>query len=297
MAGYNDRISFGRQVYDFFRSKGLPDHQAAAIAGNMAWEGGGRSDLVNPGDNLRNSPNAPHSIGIAQWNDRSQGLVDYARSKGIDIPAGDMRDVNYVRSIMPKLDLQTQLEYAWNEMQGPEARALKATQAGTDVPSAVAGAIGYHRPAGFTWANPSAGHGYADRVALAQNILRTGSPEATPPAGVAYDMYGEDARKPPNSTAQPVSVATAPMGPPGRETPSTGENTGLLSTIQGLLGQQSPQDAEAGRNILSAVLGEDEKKAQQAEQPFSLIPGGIQGRRQQFAFNSAPTVLGLTRRA
>ena len=42
----NSRIQFGRQVYDYFIAKGLPPHQAAAIAGNMAWEGGGKAGLL-----------------------------------------------------------------------------------------------------------------------------------------------------------------------------------------------------------------------------------------------------------
>jgi hypothetical protein len=166
-----DRVAFGRQIYDYFVGRGLQPHQAAAVAGNMAWESGGRTDLVNPGDNVRNSPNSPHSIGIAQWNDRAPALVSYARGQGIDIPAGDLRDPAYARTVAGRIPLQTQLDFAWNEMQGPERRAYSALTAAPDLRSATAGAIGYHRPAGFTWGNPYAGHGFDRRLGLANQIL------------------------------------------------------------------------------------------------------------------------------
>jgi hypothetical protein len=164
------RVAFGRQIYDYFLGQGLAPHQAAAVAGNMTWEGGGRADLVNPGDNWRGSPTAPHSIGIAQWNDRSPALIAFARSQGIDIPTGDLRDAGYARSVISRIPLQTQLQFAWQEMQGPERRAFAALRGATDLRGATAGAIGYHRPAGFTWANPYAGHGFSGRLGLAQQI-------------------------------------------------------------------------------------------------------------------------------
>lgn len=167
-----DKLAFGRQVYNYFIDKGLPPHQAAAIAGNMAWEGGGRSDLVNVGDNYRNSPRSPHSMGIAQWNDRLPALVSFAKQQGVDLPPGDLRDANYVRAIAKQIPLKTQLDFAWNEMQGPENASFRRIASGSDVPSAAAGAIGYHRPAGWSANNPTAGHGYSGRVALANAILR-----------------------------------------------------------------------------------------------------------------------------
>jgi hypothetical protein len=166
-----ERIAFGRQIYDFFTARGLPPHQAAAIAGNMAWEGGGRADLVNPGDNLKNSPNSPHSVGIGQWNDRAPALIAYARSQGLDIPQGDTRDARYMQDVIRRIPLEQQLGFAWNEMQGPERRAFQRLSQGGDLRSAAEGAISYHRPAGWTWGNPAAGHGFSNRVALGQQIM------------------------------------------------------------------------------------------------------------------------------
>lgn len=199
----NSRLAFGQKVYDYFIGKGLQPHQAAAIAGNMAWEGSGRTDLINPGDNWKNSPRAPHSFGIAQWNDRLPGLIDYARSQGKEIPAGDLRDTNYIRSIAPKLDLDTQLGFVWNEMNGTEKRAYQGIANGNDLRSATAGAISYHRPAGWSWNNPTAGHGFEGRLSLAQQILKQG-----PGAGQPYDMYGETVR-PEAPAQQPAAVAAA----------------------------------------------------------------------------------------
>ena len=36
-----DPITTGRQIYDYFIARGLSPHQAAAYAGNMAYESGG----------------------------------------------------------------------------------------------------------------------------------------------------------------------------------------------------------------------------------------------------------------
>lgn len=212
MAGGNQRLALGQQVYQYFLDKGLPAHQAAAIAGNMAWEGGGRTDLVNPGDNWKNSPRSPHSFGIAQWNDRLPALIDYARTQGKEIPAGDLRDQNYIRSIAPQLDLDTQLGFAWNEMQGSEGRAFKSLAAAPDLRSATAGAISYHRPAGWSWGNPYGGHGFEGRMTLAQQIQQSGG---TPRAQQPFDMYGEDVRPAApvaTANAQPANSTPAPFG-------------------------------------------------------------------------------------
>lgn len=237
------RVALGRQIYDYFVARGLPPHQAAAIAGNMAWEGGGRTDLVNPGDNVRNSPNAPHSIGIAQWNDRSPALVAFARSQGIDVPAGDLRDANYAREVARRIPLQTQLEFAWQEMQGPERRAYDAITSGGDVRSATAGAIGYHRPAGFTWGNPTGGHGFDGRLSLANQILgggattdgttpaETSSPPPAPEAqssggllsGVFGALEGQNASGPFAAFADAPRVSTAQLARSEMETATPDE--------------------------------------------------------------------------
>lgn len=209
------RVAFGQRVFDYFTAKGLPPDKAAAIAGNIAWESGGRTDGINIGDNPK-YPNAPHSYGVSQWNgDRLVGLINYARSQGADIPAGSLADPNYLRSISSKLPLETQLGYVWNEMQGPEKGAYSRIAAAPDLRAATAGAIGYHRPAGYHPTTPEAGHGFGGRYDLASKILAAGP--GTPPPPAPYDMYGEDVRPAP---AAPAPTEPAVAAAPGFSLPA-----------------------------------------------------------------------------
>lgn len=65
------------QVAEFFREKGLPDLQIAAIMGNMYAESG-----MNPGSEEGGGTNA-NGIGLCQWtNGRHTNLVNYAKSVG-----------------------------------------------------------------------------------------------------------------------------------------------------------------------------------------------------------------------
>jgi len=253
----NQRMQLGQQIYQFFLDRGLPPHQAAAIAGNMAWEGGGRTDLINPGDNIRNSPRSPHSFGIGQWNDRLPALISYARAQGIDIPEGDLRDTNYLRTIAPMLNLDTQLRFAWNEMQGPENRAFRLLTRGGDLQSAAQGAISYHRPAGWTWGNPSAGHGFMNRVSLGNQIMSAGGtqPQAPQPQTPAFDPAAVppmDQAAPRPSGAQPppdpASVPPADMAPRPSSAPLIATGTPL--------GPEAPTAANpASQNTLAGFFG------------------------------------------
>jgi hypothetical protein len=216
-----ERIAFGRKIFDYFVQRGLPPHQAAAIAGNMAWEGGGRTDLVNPGDNLKNSPNSPHSVGIGQWNDRAPALIDFARRSGLDIPQGDTRDPRYMQDVIRRIPLASQLDFAWSEMQGPEKRAYDRISQGSDLRSANAGAISYHRPAGWTWGNPEAGHGFMNRLSLANSIMNT--QPAKPIDESPGDPTGTVTRAP--TMAPPSASPMVAQANPGTPTSPTLQST------------------------------------------------------------------------
>lgn len=177
------------QAFQFFLNKGLDANKAAAIAANMAWEGGGKSDLVNPGDNYKNSPRAPHSAGIAQWNDRLPAAIQFWKSQGIEVPDGDLRDANYVRRMIKAIPLDAQLEWTWHEMNTSEGAALRRIQGSGDLPGAVAGAIGYHRPAGWSAGNPTNGHGYRDRLNIANEILANYGIEGAAPGDPKIPAY------------------------------------------------------------------------------------------------------------
>jgi hypothetical protein len=274
-----DRITLGRRVYDYFVARGLAPHQAAAFAGNWAWEGGGRTDLVNPGDNWRNSPRAPHSIGPGQWNDRSPALVTFARRRGVDIPEGDLRDVGYARDVARRVPLDAYLDFAWDEMQGPEARALRAVSAAPDLRTATAGAIGYHRPAGFTWANPYGGHGFEDRLGLAERILGAGR-DVEPAAAATVVASAPAARPLPPATASaltgmpaiPAGIA-AEMGAPGAGDAQGGPQDGSR-------GLQGPGMQGVGR-YLAGMLGGAGRGGEADEGQRDVL--GSQLQRQQVA--------------
>lgn len=176
---------FLNEVYGFFSQRGLQPHQAAAFAGNMRWESGGKPNLVNPNDNWKNSPNSPHSIGIGQWNDRVPKLIDYARRQGVEVPQGDLKNVNYARQVANAIPMQTQLGFAWQELNTTERYSLDRMKSARTLRQANEAAIGYHRPAGYTRNNPSAGHAFDRRLALANSVVgapvQTGSGDGTTP--------------------------------------------------------------------------------------------------------------------
>ena len=88
-------------VKNYFVDKGLPDHVASAIAGNIAQESGGNPDAVNPKSG---------AFGIAQFlGDRKTGLFDYAKKN----------------HVFPN-DLSTQLDYMMQELQGRDKGANQA---------------------------------------------------------------------------------------------------------------------------------------------------------------------------
>ena len=87
-----DAAANAKQIFDFLKSKGLNDIQAAAICGNIEAE-----SEYNP-----SAKNEIGAIGICQWlNDRASKLQSLASSKGKNWD-----------------DLSVQLEYLWSEI-GP----------------------------------------------------------------------------------------------------------------------------------------------------------------------------------
>ena len=91
------------KVFNFFVSKGFEPFQAAAFVGNFVVESG--SEDINPtavGDN-------GNAFGIAQWNSRRPQLYEFASKNN-----------------KPVDSLETQLEFAWYEMQNKESSAYEA---------------------------------------------------------------------------------------------------------------------------------------------------------------------------
>ena len=95
----NSHKQIGKQIMDFYISKGLTKEQAAGIAGNYYAESSFKTDAK--GDNNT-------SFGIAQWHGpRWDKLKEFAKQKGTS-----------------ENDFTTQLEFTWHELQTSERNAF-----------------------------------------------------------------------------------------------------------------------------------------------------------------------------
>lgn len=136
-----------RLIFERLRAGGLSAPAAAGLVGNIGMESSFNTGARNAGDGRDGSD----SIGVSQWNGaRAQALKALAAERGVD-----WRD--------PGL----QADFIVQELNTTEGRAKQALMAAPDAQSAGAAAIGYFRPAGFTWANPLGGHNADKRVAEA----------------------------------------------------------------------------------------------------------------------------------
>jgi hypothetical protein len=136
-----------RIIFDRFRAGGLSPQAAAALVGNIGMESSFNTGARNAGDGRDGSD----SIGLAQWNSsRAAALKQFAAQKGTDWR-----------------DPATQADFIVQELNTTENRAKQALAAAEDPRSAGEAAIGYFRPAGFTWANPQGGHNADKRIAEA----------------------------------------------------------------------------------------------------------------------------------
>ena len=137
---------FTRRAFEFYRQMGYQPHQAAALAGNAAWESGGRTDIKGDGGK---------ALGLFQWHpDRQANLTRFASQYGLD----------------PKSE-QAQLQFADWELKNTEKKAGEKFFAATDLKGANDAVLGYLRPSGFTPGNPMAGHGYVGRYNTAAGLL------------------------------------------------------------------------------------------------------------------------------
>lgn len=111
-------------VFGKLLSRGLEPHIAAGLLGNLMQESGAGLNVRAVGDN-------GNSIGIGQWNGpRRKALLAYAKAKGEDWPSMD-----------------TQIDFLFFEISGPEARAWSIIRQQPDAASAArAASEHYWRP-------------------------------------------------------------------------------------------------------------------------------------------------------
>lgn len=135
-----------QSAWNFWKSKGLADHQVAGILGNIKAESAFNPLAVGDGGN---------AFGLYQHNDRRNSLFTAIGGKG-----------NLSNAL-------AQHEFAYQELMGPENRAWQALLASKDVRGATAAFAGFERPSGFSWANPEAAHNFTGRLAGAEEALKS----------------------------------------------------------------------------------------------------------------------------
>lgn len=134
-----------RVVVDRLSAKGWSPHQAAAVAGAFVQESAIDPEAV--GDNGT-------AFGIGQWRgERADALKRFAATRGADWK-----------------DLGTQIDFWDYEIRSSpsERRALQALRGARDVDAAAAAMMHYERPRNYTPDNPTAGHGWGNRLAEAR---------------------------------------------------------------------------------------------------------------------------------
>ena len=112
------------KIWNFFKSKGLTDEQTAGVMGSLWGESNHfQPDLIEAGSGI--------GYGIAQWSfGRRTNLENYAKERG-----------------KPASDLGVQLKFLWQELEGPENRALNMVKSASTVREAtIAWTNGFERP-------------------------------------------------------------------------------------------------------------------------------------------------------
>jgi hypothetical protein len=162
------------KVYNSLIKNGVSPVAAIGLTGNLAQESGFRTDARNRGDGRDGSD----SIGLAQWNqDRAKNLLGFAASKGLDWRDPDVQGA-----------------FIAHELKTTEGRAGQALAQAQTPEEAARAAIGYFRPAGFTWNNPMMAHGAENRIAQARRAAQefgvSGQQTASAPAQGSTEAQG-----------------------------------------------------------------------------------------------------------
>jgi hypothetical protein len=229
----------GKAKVDYLVQKhGMSPVAAATVVGNLYQESGFRPDAVGDGGT---------AYGQAQWRgDRQAGLLNFAKAQG-----------------KPPNDPNVQLDYLVTEMKGGDMgaqRAYAGIQQAKTPEEATAAMMHFFRPAGYTPSNPTAGHGYHNRVQYTQALLPNGQPvpvgEGGPPGSPA------DAPTQQNALASLPPEVRASIGIMAKRDPEK-----ALTMLVGALQNQKKEDSWAPLNAESAkmYLGKayDEGKAYQ----------------------------------
>jgi hypothetical protein len=130
-------------AWNFWKSKGLPDHQVAGILGNIKAESAFNPSAI--GD-------AGAAKGLYQWNDRAPKMLGAVGADWKNNPLA-------------------QHEFAYSELMGPENKAWQALTSAKSTREATAAFAGFERPRGFSWSNPEGAHNFSGRYAGAESAF------------------------------------------------------------------------------------------------------------------------------
>lgn len=143
-AGLTNQSGVAGQMWNFFAGKGLKDFQIAGILGNVSRESSFNPTAV--GD-------AGKALGLFQWNDRAPAMLNAIGGRG------NLGNV------------QSQLEYAWKELQTSESGAFSRLMKSTNLRDATSAFAGFERPRGWSALNPEGADGFSSRLSGAQEAL------------------------------------------------------------------------------------------------------------------------------
>jgi hypothetical protein len=132
--------SVAEQAWNFFKGKGLADHQVAGILGHIKAESAFNPMAVGDGG---------AAFGLFQHH--------AARGGGQSLLSGGA---------------SAQLELAWRELQTTERATLSSLTSAGSVREATAAFGGFERPSGWSAANPEAMHNFTGRLAGAEQALQ-----------------------------------------------------------------------------------------------------------------------------
>lgn len=230
--------SLANRAYAYYLQQGLPAHQAAALAGGFGTESQGDTAALHVGDNYRNSPNAPHSVGAGQWNGRrAENLRAYAEQQGIDVPRGDLRDPKYAQRMVQAIPENVQYNFALHEMGrhpqgatpvngagfGTEAAAGNRIFAAQTPEQAQRAAVGYWRPQNYAHGYEHEAAGWGSRSGMANELLRNPRPstdQAQPNQQALALAPGQSTPDNQSSWQPPMRLGAPPMSMAPQQTPA-----------------------------------------------------------------------------
>lgn len=211
-------------AYSYFIDQGYSPQAAAAIVGHFDVESGFNTKAIH---------DQGTGFGIAGWRDEKPGsgrktqLMEWAKKNRMNPNSFD-----------------TQIRFADYELNNTEKRAGNRLRKATTVEEANDAMMHYERPQGYSPKKPSAGMGYATRLAKAKTALASYGGEAVD-SGELVDNTDTEAI-PTNEMAQDMNWDDASLedAASAAEEPGIGDRlkSGIKGLLKGLSSEDKPQE-------------------------------------------------------